>query len=50
VISGHYRADRARVELGAVDLSSRPAHDIARLGISRTYQIPRPFAHLTVQA
>ena len=48
VISGHYHADRGRVELDALLLSGRPAHDIARLGISRTYQIPRPFAHLTV--
>src|SRR5262249_44709975 len=48
VISGHYRADRGRVELDSLLLSGRPAHDIARLGISRTYQIPRPFAHLTV--
>jgi len=48
VISGHYRADRGRVELGGVDVSSDAAHEIARLGISRTYQIPRPFAHLTV--
>ena len=27
----------------------REAHQIARLGVSRTYQIPRPFAHLTVR-
>ncbi len=47
VISGHYRADRGQIQLGAVDLSTRPAHEIARLGVSRTYQIPRPFAHLT---
>jgi len=47
VISGHYRPDRGRVDLRGGDLSSRPAHEIARLGVSRTYQIPRPFAHLT---
>src|SRR5262249_47469383 len=47
VISGHYHADGGRVHLGGVDLLSRPAHEIARLGVSRTYQIPRPFAHLT---
>jgi branched-chain amino acid transport system permease protein len=48
VISGHYRADRGRVTLGASVLSALPAHQVARLGISRTYQIPRPFAELTV--
>lgn len=47
VISGHYRADRGQVRLGTVDLSRRPAHAIARLGVSRTYQIPRPFGHIT---
>ncbi len=36
-----------RIELGDVTLSTRPAHEIAGLGVSRTYQIPRPFAHLT---
>jgi branched-chain amino acid transport system permease protein len=47
VISGHYKADRGRVELDAVALMDRAAHEIAGLGISRTYQIPRPFAHFT---
>jgi branched-chain amino acid transport system permease protein len=49
VISGHYRADGGRIALGGVDLGGRAAHAIARLGLSRTYQIPRPFAHLTVR-
>jgi branched-chain amino acid transport system ATP-binding protein/branched-chain amino acid transport system permease protein len=47
VISGHYQADRGRITLGDVLLSARPAHEIAGLGVARTYQIPRPFAHLT---
>jgi branched-chain amino acid transport system permease protein len=47
VISGHHAADRGRVALGADTLSARPAHEIAGLGVSRTYQIPRPFAHFT---
>jgi branched-chain amino acid transport system permease protein len=47
VISGYYAADRGRVLLGADGLTGRPAHDIARLGVARTYQIPRPFAHFT---
>jgi branched-chain amino acid transport system permease protein len=49
VISGHYRADGGRITLGGVDLGGRAAHTIARLGLSRTYQIPRPFARLTVR-
>ena len=47
VISGHYALDRGSVELGGDMLSRRAAHEIAGLGVSRTYQIPRPFAHLT---
>lgn len=47
-ISGHYQPDRGRITLGGAELSGRPAHEIAALGITRTYQIPRPFAHLTV--
>jgi branched-chain amino acid transport system permease protein len=47
VISGHYTLDRGRVALGGERLSTRRAHEIASLGISRTYQIPRPFAQFT---
>jgi ABC-type branched-subunit amino acid transport system ATPase component/ABC-type branched-subunit amino acid transport system permease subunit len=49
VVSGHYRADGGRVLLDGVELAGRDAHSIARLGVSRTYQIPRPFARLTVR-
>ena len=47
VISGHYAADRGTIGLAGTALSGRPAHAIARLGVARTYQIPRPFAHLS---
>jgi branched-chain amino acid transport system permease protein len=49
VVSGHYLADGGTITVDGVHLGGRPAHEIARLGISRTYQIPRPFAHLTVR-
>jgi branched-chain amino acid transport system permease protein len=48
VISGHYVADDGRIAVGDVALSGRPAHEVAGLGIARTYQIPRPFSNLTV--
>ena len=48
VVSGHYRADDGRVVFAGRDVERLKAHRIARLGIARTYQIPRPFAHLTV--
>ena len=49
VVSGHYRADAGSVRFDAAELVHAPAHRIARAGIARTYQIPRPFAHLCVR-
>ncbi len=48
VVSGHYRADAGRILFRGADLAGIAAHRIARAGIARTYQIPRPFAHLSV--
>jgi branched-chain amino acid transport system permease protein len=47
VISGHYRLDAGNITLGGREIGRTKAHRIAALGIARTYQIPRPFAHLT---
>jgi branched-chain amino acid transport system permease protein len=47
VASGHYAADRGAIALGETALTARAAHEIAGLGVSRTYQIPRPFAHFS---
>jgi len=49
VVSGHYRADAGSVRFDGQQLARLPAHRIARSGIARTYQIPRPFAHLSVE-
>ena len=48
VVSGHYAADRGQIVFEGRDLMHRAAHGIARAGIARTYQIPRPFAHCSV--
>jgi branched-chain amino acid transport system permease protein len=48
VVSGHYRADSGSLVFEGEELIGLPAHRIARAGIARTYQVPRPFAHLTV--
>jgi branched-chain amino acid transport system permease protein len=48
VISGHYAADVGSIRFDGRELCGLAAHRIARSGISRTYQIPRPFAHLDV--
>jgi branched-chain amino acid transport system permease protein len=47
-VSGHYRANAGRILFHGNDLARREAHTIARAGIARTYQIPRPFSHLSV--
>jgi branched-chain amino acid transport system permease protein len=49
VVSGHFRADAGSVRFAGAELVGRPAHRIARAGIARTYQVPRPFAHLCVR-
>ena len=48
VISGLTRPDAGEISLGEYRLDGRSADAIARLGITRTFQIPRPLARLTV--
>ncbi|HZO02635.1 MAG TPA: branched-chain amino acid ABC transporter ATP-binding protein/permease [Burkholderiales bacterium] len=48
VVSGHHVADAGSILFEGEELVGRPAHRIARAGIARTYQIPRPFPQLTV--
>jgi len=47
MITGHLSLTSGTVKLEGKIVSGLPAHLIARQGIARTYQIPRPFAHLT---
>jgi branched-chain amino acid transport system ATP-binding protein len=48
LITGTLRADGGRIILDGVDITGLPAHARARLGIARTYQVPRPFGGMTV--
>src|SRR5581483_2802412 len=48
VITGHFRIDRGSIAFAGRQIGEMPAHRVARLGVARTYQIPRPFNHLTV--
>jgi len=48
VVSGHYTADAGSIRFEGEELVGKPAHRIARAGIARTYQIPRPFPQMTV--
>jgi branched-chain amino acid transport system permease protein len=47
-ISGFYRPHQGRILLAGEDLVKLDAHQIAQIGVARTYQIPRPFQHLSV--
>ncbi len=48
VVTGHYVPTGGSIVFEGQELAGRQAHRIARAGISRTYQIPRPFGHQTV--
>jgi branched-chain amino acid transport system permease protein len=48
VISGFYKPTGGRLLMNGEDLVPLPAHRAAQAGIARTYQIPKPFASLTV--
>jgi branched-chain amino acid transport system permease protein len=48
VISGHYPLSSGTVTVDGVSIGSLAAHEIARRGVARTYQIPRPFTNMTV--
>jgi branched-chain amino acid transport system permease protein len=49
VISGHYAATSGGIQFEGRDIGHLAAHRIAHAGIARTYQVPRPFAHLSVR-
>jgi branched-chain amino acid transport system ATP-binding protein len=48
LVTGDLAPDSGRVRLDGTDITREPAHRRARRGIGRTYQVPRPFAGLTV--
>jgi branched-chain amino acid transport system permease protein len=48
VVSGHYLPNGGEVWLDGRNIAGLPAHEIARAGIARTYQIPRPFTQMSV--
>jgi len=48
VISGLITADIGRIRLGDDRLDGLSAHAIARRGVARTFQIPRPLGRMTV--
>ena len=48
LVSGHFPATSGKILFEGRDLTRMSAHTVAQSGIARTYQIPRPFAHMDV--
>lgn len=48
LISGVYPVQSGAIRFQGKDISRLPPYQIARLGIARTFQISRPFGHMTV--
>ncbi|WP_029003106.1 ABC transporter ATP-binding protein [Azorhizobium doebereinerae] len=49
IIAGFQAPSAGRVAFGGQDITGKPAHIRARLGIARTFQIVQPFAGLNVR-
>lgn len=49
VISGVYAPDGGEVRFNGQSVGGLPIHRLARLGINRTFQVPKPFKALTVR-
>jgi branched-chain amino acid transport system ATP-binding protein len=47
VIAGEYKPDTGTIKFKGQDITGLPPHKICHLGITRTYQIPKPFTNLT---
>ena len=48
LIGGYYRPDEGRIAFEGRDVTGQPAHAIAMLGLTRTFQIVKPFGNLSV--
>ena len=49
LLSGQFRPTSGLITVGGDDIGRLPPHRIAHVGVARTYQIPRPFASMTVR-
>ena len=49
LLSGLIRPTSGTITVGGHDIGTMPPHRIAHVGVARTYQIPRPFASMTVR-
>ena len=49
MISGIYRADGGRIIFDNVNITNRQPNRIAKLGVARTFQVPRTFNHMSTE-
>ena len=49
LISGVYQPTSGSMKFDGIDITGLKPHKICRLGISRTYQTPKPFQEMTVR-
>lgn len=47
-INGLYVPDAGTIDFNGKELGGLPVHEVARLGVGRTFQVPRIFPHLTL--
>lgn len=48
MLSGHIQPSAGRVSFRGQDITERVTHERAKLGIARTFQVPRPFGQMSV--
>jgi branched-chain amino acid transport system ATP-binding protein len=48
VISGFFRPDGGRIQLDGQEIAGAPPARLCKLGIARTFQLVRPFQHMSV--
>lgn len=49
ILAGEYKPDSGTIKFKGRDIVGLPPHKICHTGIARTYQIPQPFTHLSVE-
>ncbi len=49
VIAGYFRPEEGRIVFDGAEVTGRPAHEVSRLGLTRTFQMVKPFGNLSVR-
>ncbi len=49
LLTGELKPDNGQVSLDGVNIDAQPIHQRVKLGLARTYQVPRPFAEISVR-